>query len=123
MPAKFGSDASRMDGSSSNPAVAVTLVKRYRQKNVVRLRPAVFNPFQGGEVGRHHSETAPISCCVLPHFMGGSIRFFQIACCADYLGSMRGERTRGLHSETRRNTCNENSLAFEIYSRQNLICC
>src|SRR6267378_8527642 len=35
---------------------------------------------------------------------------------------MRSERTRGLHSESRRNTGNENSLALKIYFRQNLIC-
>src|SRR5690242_5086353 len=44
MPAKFGSDASRMDGGGSNPAVPVTRVKFYRKKNVCRLRPAVCNP-------------------------------------------------------------------------------
>ena len=40
---------------------------------------------QSGQIERHHFETATINCCVLPHFLRGSIRFFQIACCADYL--------------------------------------
>jgi hypothetical protein len=74
------------------------------------------------QIERHHVEAPTMSCCVLPHFVRGRIRFVQIACRADYLSAMRGERTRGLHSETRRHTCNEHSLALKIYSRQNLIC-
>src|SRR6476620_6297549 len=45
MSTKFGLDASRMDGSSSNPAVAMPQVERYRKKNVCCLRSAVGNPW------------------------------------------------------------------------------
>src|SRR4029077_14452224 len=76
---------------------------------------------QAGQIERNHFEAATISCGVLPHLIRGSVRFFQIACRASYLSSMRSQRTRGLHSQSRRNTGNENSLALKIYSRQNLI--
>src|SRR5882762_3924364 len=44
MPSKLGLDASGMNGSRSNPAVAMPQVERYCKKDVCRLRSAVCNP-------------------------------------------------------------------------------
>lgn len=77
--------------------------------------------FETGQIEFHQLEAAAVCRGIASHFSGRGVRLGQVTSRADDLRAMCPKRLRRLDSESGGDTGDENPLAVQIYSRQDLI--